>query len=285
MTGRLEGEVALVTGGGSGLGLAIVDRFVREGARVVALDRSRPRLDALVARHGDLVRGVEGDVRSLADNAAAVAVAEAAFGKLDCAIGNAGVWDYSTSLVDLPEDRLDAAFDELFQINVKGCLLLAKAAVPALVRSEGSMIFTLSNAAFYPGGGGPLYTATKHAVLGLVRQLAYELAPAVRVNGVAPGGIATDLRGPASLGMAERSIDSLRMAESAHRYVPIGRLPTAEEYAGPYVMFASRTDGAAATGAVLNADGGLGVRGIGGASSGATLKARFAAEGTGQPCR
>jgi cis-2,3-dihydrobiphenyl-2,3-diol dehydrogenase len=269
--------VALITGGGSGLGLAIVDRFVAEGARVVLLDRSRSRLDEAAARHQARVRGVEGDVRSLAANARAVAEAEAAFGKLDCAIGNAGVWDYSTALVDLPDDSIDAAFDEVFQVNVKGCLLLAKAAAPALVRSEGSLIFTISNAGFYPGGGGPLYTASKHALVGLVRQLAYELAPSVRVNAVAPGGIDTDLRGPAALGMAERSIATLKMGESAHHYSPIGRLPTAAEYAGPYVMFASRRDGAAATGAVLNADGGLGVRGIAGVRGGGALKERFAA--------
>jgi cis-2,3-dihydrobiphenyl-2,3-diol dehydrogenase len=285
MAGRLEGEVALVTGGASGLGLAIVDRFVAEGARVVVLDRSRPRLDEVSARHGERVRGVEGDVRSLEASARAVAAAEQAFGKLDCAIGNAGVWDYSTALVDLPDDRIDAAFDEVFQVNVKGCLLLAKAATPALVRSEGSLIFTISNAGFYPGGGGPLYTASKHALVGLVRQLAYELAPVVRVNAVAPGGIDTDLRGPAALGMAERSIASLKMGESAHHYAPIGRLPTAAEYAGPYVMFASRRDGAAATGAVLNADGGIGVRGIAGVRGGAGLKARFAAAGEDRPCR
>lgn len=282
---RLAGQTALVTGGASGLGRAIVERFIAEGARVAVLDRSAERLEALACDHPDAVLGCLGDVRSLGDNKAAVERCCAAFGKLDCAIGNAGLWDYSTALVDLPEDRIDAAFDEIFQVNVKGYLLLAKAAAPALVRSAGSMIFTISNAGFYPGGGGPLYTASKHALVGLVRQLAYELAPVVRVNAVAPGGIDTDLRGPAALGMAERSIASLKMGESAHHYAPIGRLPTAAEYAGPYVMFASRRDGAAATGAVLNADGGIGVRGIAGVRGGGGLKARFAAAGEDQPCR
>ena len=110
------------------------------------------RIAALEAAHGDRVRGVAGDVRSLADNQAAVSAAEQAFGALDCAIGNAGVWDYSTALVDLPDGVIDAAFDELFSVNVKGYLLLAKAAAPALVRSEGALLFTVSNAGFYPGG-------------------------------------------------------------------------------------------------------------------------------------
>jgi len=276
--GRLDGQTALVTGGASGLGRAVVDRFIAEGARVGVLDRSAERLKALEADHPEASVGCLGDVRSLGDNKAAVDRCCEAFGKLDCAIGNAGLWDYSMALVDLPEDRIDAAFDEIFQVNVKGYLLLAKAAAPALVRSEGSMIFTISNAGFYPSGGGPLYTATKHAAVGLVRELAYELAPYVRVNGVAPGGIHTDLRGLRALDMGDRSVASLDMGASAHQWVPIGRLPTPEEYAGAYVMFASRTDGAPATGAVLNHDGGLGVRGFGRTSGGAGLKERFAEE-------
>jgi cis-2,3-dihydrobiphenyl-2,3-diol dehydrogenase len=277
MSGRLEGEIALVTGGGSGLGRAIVDRFIAEGARVVVLDLSAARLKEVEAAHGEALAAVLGDVRSIDDNTRAVAVAESRFGKLDCAIGNAGVWDYSTALVDLPDDGIDAAFDELFHINVKGYLLLAKAATPALVRSGGSLLFSVSNAGFYVSGGGPLYTASKHAVVGMIRQLAYELAPAVRVNGVAPGGIDTDLRGLAALGMAGRSISTLKMAETAHAYVPIGRLPTAADYAGAYVFFATRSDAGPATGAILNHDGGLGVRGFGQTRGGDDLKARFAA--------
>jgi cis-2,3-dihydrobiphenyl-2,3-diol dehydrogenase len=278
MTGRLDGQAILITGGASGLGRAIVDRFVEEGARVAVLDRSAERLEVLSADHGERVVAVRGDVRSLADNLAAVRAALSAFGKLDCAIGNAGVWDYSVPLVDLPDAAIDAAFDELFQVNVKGYLLLAKAAAPALVRSDGALLFTVSNAGFYPGGGGPLYTASKHAVVGLIRQLAHELAPYVRVNGVAPGGIDTDLRGLEALGMAGRSVSSLRMPETADRYVPIGRLPTAREYTGAYVFFATRGDTVPATGAVLNYDGGLGVRGFAGPSGGRGLKERFAQE-------
>jgi len=273
--GRLDGQVALVTGGASGLGRAIVERFVAEGAQVAVLDKSAERLDELGARLGDRIVGVRGDVRSLTDNEAAVARCVAAFGKLDCAIGNAGVWDYSIPLVDLPANAIDAAFDELFHVNVKGYLLLAKAAAPALVQSEGALLFTISNAGFYPAGGGPLYTATKHAAVGLVRQLAYELAPYVRVNGVAPGAIHTDLRGPQALGLAERSIATLEMGKHADQWLPIGRMPTPEEYAGAYLFFATRGDAAPATGSVLNFDGGIGVRGFAAPSGGRDLKDRF----------
>ena len=273
--GRLDGQVALITGGASGLGRAIVDRFIAEGARVGVLDRSRERLDQLKSDHGDSVCCVTGDVRSFADNEAAVRDCVSAFGSLDCAIGNAGIWDYSVPLVDLPPENIDEAFDELFQVNVKGYMLLAKAALPALVRSQGSLIFTISNAGFYPDGGGPLYTATKHAVVGLVRQLAYEFSPSVRVNGVAPGGIGTDLRGPASLGMAERSIESIDLPKMAGPILPIGRLPTPEEYTGAYVFFATRGDTVPATGSLLNYDGGIGIRGFGGPAGGRGLAERF----------
>jgi cis-2,3-dihydrobiphenyl-2,3-diol dehydrogenase len=270
--GALDGQSVLITGGASGLGRAVVERFLEEGARIAVLDKTPERLADLAAR----VEVVGGDVRSLADNQRAVDAAVARFGKLDCAIGNAGIWDYSVSLDALAPDQIDAAFDEVFHINVKGCLNLAKAALPALVRSSGSVIFTVSNAGFDPSGGGPLYTASKHALVGLIRQLAYELAPTVRVNGVAPGPIETDLRGPASLGMAERAISSVRLSEVAAPNVPLGKVPATADYAGGYVFLASRRDARPATGSVLNLDSGIGARGIGRIAGGTRLAAKYA---------
>jgi NAD(P)-dependent dehydrogenase (short-subunit alcohol dehydrogenase family) len=276
--GALADEVVLITGGASGLGLAIVDRFVEEGARLVALDRSADRLAEVAGRFGDRIAVVAGDVRSIADNDRAVAACVERFGKLDCAIGNAGIWDYSVSLDALPAERIDAAFDELFHINVKGYLNLAKAALPALVRSSGALVFTVSNAGFDPAGGGPLYTASKHAVVGLIRQLAFELAPAVRVNGVAPGPIETDLRGPAALGQADRSIGSINLSAGAGSSVPLGRVPATSDYAGGYVFLASRRDSRPATGGVVSLDTGIAVRGIGRTSAGGGLAAKYGAE-------
>lgn len=271
----LEGEVVLITGGASGLGRAIVDRFLEEGARLVVLDRSAERLGELQSAHAEKVLGVLGDVRSIADNQRAVERCLTEFKRLDCAIGNAGIWDYSVSLDALPAENIDTAFDEMFRINVKGYLNLAKAALPALVRSRGSLIFTVSNAGFDPAGGGPLYTASKHAVVGLIRQLAFELAPAVRVNGVAPGPIETDLRGPEALGMAERSISSVKLSSLAAPNVPLGRVPGIAEYAGGYVFLASRRDSRPATGGVVSLDTGIAVRGIGRASGGGDLLAKY----------
>lgn len=259
---KLKEEVILITGGACGLGHALVERFVAEGAKVAVLDKCADRLQQLESDHGEDVVCIVGDVRSMEDQKLAASRCIAKFGRIDTLIPNAAIWDYNTALVDLPEDSIDKAFDEVFQINVKGYILAVKACLPALVASRGSVICTISNAGFYPNGGGPLYTATKHAVVGLVRELAFELAPYVRVNGVGVGGINTDLRGPCSLGMSEQSISNVPLAELLQDVLPIGRLPDAEEYTGAYVFFATRGDSAPATGALLNYDGGMGVRGL-----------------------
>ncbi len=149
--GQLEGEVALVTGGGSGLGRAVVERFVEEGARVGILEKSQEKAEAVTKALGDKVVAVQGDVTIAADNQRAVDETVKAFGKLDCLVGNAGVWDFNVNVADVPLETLATAFDELFGVNVKGYVLAARAAVPALRATNGSMIFTVSNVGFYPG--------------------------------------------------------------------------------------------------------------------------------------
>lgn len=278
---RLKGEVALVTGGCAGLGRAIVDRFVSEGAYVTVLDRSPDGLAALKEAHGDAVAAIEGDVRFLDSNREAAARCVEHFGKLDCLIANAGVWDYSTALVDIPDDRIAEAFDEMFSINVKGYLLAAKSCLSALYDSKGSMIFTVSNAGFYPAGGGALYTGAKHAVVGIVKQLAYELGPYIRVNGIAPGGLGgTDLRGLKSLNLQDTSISTVPLADMLAGVLPTGRMATASESTGAYVFFATRAETVPLTGSILNFDGGMGVRGFTEANRGSLLDEHFAPKET-----
>ncbi|CAD6529338.1 3-phenylpropionate-dihydrodiol/cinnamic acid-dihydrodiol dehydrogenase [Paraburkholderia hiiakae] len=268
----LDNEVALITGGGSGLGLALVERFLEEGAHVAVLERSAEKVAALRERFGaQRVVAVQGDVTSYADNERAVSAAVDAFGKLDTFIGNAAIWDHASSLVDLSPAQLDSGYEELFSINVKGYLLGAKAAARALIASEGSMIFTLSNSSFYPGGGGPLYTASKHAAVGIIRQLAYELAPKVRVNGVGPCGMASDLRGPVSLGQQDLRIMDSRSPEAIASILPLQFFPQPAEFTGPYVMLASRPNNRVLSGVMINADAGLGIRGIRHAAGGLNL--------------
>ena len=261
--GWLEDDVAIVTGAGSGLGRARVDRFVAEGARVVAFDRSADRVAAVEAAHGTATAGVVGDVTAAADNARAVEVALERFGRLDTFVANAGMFDYGAGLMDTPVEALEKAFDELFAVNVKAYLLGARAAAPALLRSRGSLLMTASMSSTHAGIGGVVYTASKHAVVGLVRQLAYELAPEIRVNAVAPGFMATDIRGPQALGLQEQTPSSVPGLEQiARAAAPLGFLPRPEDYAGHYVQLASRRNAAATTGVVVACDGGLDVRGL-----------------------
>jgi NAD(P)-dependent dehydrogenase (short-subunit alcohol dehydrogenase family) len=261
--GWLEGDVALITGAGSGLGRALVDRFVAEGARVLAFDRSAERVAAVEAAHEGMVVGGTGDVTVPEDNARAVARALEAFERLDTFVGNAGLFDYGMRLADTSVEALSRGFDELFGVNVKGCLLGVKAAMDALSEVSGSVVLTASLASRNAGVGGSVYTASKHAVVGLVEQLALELAPRVRVNGVAPGFMRTDIRGPQALGLAERTPDSLPdLDEMARALLPLQFLPEPADYTGHYVQLASRANAAATTGVVVECDSGFSVRGM-----------------------
>lgn len=257
----LAKQAALVTGGGSGLGHAIVTRFIEEGARVGVLEISPAKADALRVEFGNHVAVTTGDATAYGDNEAAVETTLATFGALDCFIANAGLWDFDTGLDALPADAISPAFDQLFSLNVKAGILGAKAAYPHLRASRGTMIFTLSNAALYPGGGGPLYTASKHALVGVVRQLAYELAPEVRVNGVAPSGMGTDLRGPSALGQSNTAYGKQDADNEMIGWSPLRIAPRPQDYAGHYVLLASRRDAGVVTGSVHACDAGGSVRG------------------------
>src|SRR5215471_632556 len=120
--GWLDGQVALVTGGGSGIGHAVVARFIEEGARVGVMERVAIRAEQLRREFGDAVIGIAGDVTRIEDNRRAVAETIAAFGRLDIFVGNAGVFDVYASFADLSDDKLNQAYDELFAVNVKGCI-------------------------------------------------------------------------------------------------------------------------------------------------------------------
>jgi NAD(P)-dependent dehydrogenase (short-subunit alcohol dehydrogenase family) len=259
--GRLDGQVALITGGGSGIGRAVVARFVEEGARVGVMERVPDRVEALRSQFGAAVAAISGDVSELGDNKRAVAETVSAFGQLDVFIGNAGVFDVYASFADLAEDDLTRAYEELFGVNVKGCIFGARAALPELRKTAGSMIFTASVAGLNSGGGGALYTASKHAVVGLIRELAVELAPDIRVNGVAPGGTMTDLRGLAALGNDDRSQfanPSIQERLRAGNPLHLALLP--DDLAGAYVFLASRRDAKGITGTILTVDAGAMLR-------------------------
>lgn len=279
-SGWLQGDVALVTGGGSGIGRALAYRFLREGARgVVIFGREQERLSETVAQAGefaDKILPIQGDVRSIADLESAVAQTMDTLGSLDVLIPNAGIWDLNRAVHSLPASDLADMYDEVFSVNVKGYLLTVAAAWPALVESRGNIVMTLSNSSFYAAGGGAVYTASKFAARGLVTQLAYELAPKVRVNGVAIGALRTDLRGPEAIGMRDWSIEQAFAKRDSspgpNMWLPLHHASTnPDDSTGPFVLLASRQNADGITGTIINADGGIGVRGFKTAAGGDEL--------------
>jgi NAD(P)-dependent dehydrogenase (short-subunit alcohol dehydrogenase family) len=257
----LDGRRALVVGAGSGIGRAVTGAFRAEGARVAVLEKDHAKCASLEAALPD-VPVVEGDATTHEANERAVAATVAAFGGLDVLVSCVGVFDFYTGLADIDPDRLDAAFDEIYAVNVKAQMHAVQVALPHLRAANGSVVLTESTSAYYPGRGGALYVSSKFAVRGLVTTLAHELAPRVRVNGVAPGGtLNTDLRGLASLGMSGRRLDDTpgRAEELAGR-VPLRVALSGEDHAWSYVFFASeRSRGI--TGGVLHPDGGMSIKG------------------------
>lgn len=260
MTGVLAGKVVVCTGGGSGIGRAAVDAFVAAGARVAVLERDPAKCDALSAL-GDSVAAIAGDATAAADNERLVGAALERWGRIDAVVTFVGVFDLYTPLADIPDDRFAAAFDEIFTLNVRSPLLTARAALPALRSTKGSIVFTLSSSSYYAGRGGALYVSSKFALRGAVIQLARELAPDVRVNGVAPGGtVGTDLRGPRSLGLDDHRLDDRPgRVEQLQERTPLHIALTGADHAASYVFLLS-DQARGMTGEVLRSDGGLGVR-------------------------
>jgi NAD(P)-dependent dehydrogenase (short-subunit alcohol dehydrogenase family) len=257
--GWLDGKSALLVGAGSGIGRATADAFLAEGARVTALELDTAKCAAL---ERDGMRAVRGDATVRADVERALRDTLDAHGGLDTLAVFVGLFDYYRPLRDIPADRLEPAFDEMLHTNVLSSMICTQVALPALAERRGSIALTLSTSAYYPGRGGPLYVASKFALRGLVLALAHELAPEVRVNGVAPGGtLATDLRGLRSLDLHDRALgDGAGRAEELAARTPLAVALDGGDHAGAYVYLSS-DHARGVTGEILRSDGGIGARG------------------------
>lgn len=260
MSGWLDGRRALVVGAGSGIGRSVVDAFVGEGARVAVLEKDKAKCETLAGEQPD-VPVVAGDATTREANERAVHAVVEAFGGLDVLVSCVGVFDFYRGIEELDASDIDAAFDEMFCVNVKSYVHSVKAALPSLQAANGSIVLTESTSAYHPGRGGVLYVSSKFAVRGLVTTLAHELAPRVRVNGVAPGGtLNTDLRGLDSLGLAAQRLDDAPdRAESLAARTPLQVALSGADHAWSYVFLASdRSRGI--TGGVVHPDGGIGTK-------------------------
>ena len=252
---RLAGNRALIIGAGSGIGRGVFDAFVAEGATVGALEIDALKCEKLgEASAGPVVRG---DATSADDNEAAVTAMLDAFGGIDTLVSCVGLFDFYLGLEALPPEALDDAFAEVMDVNVRSMLLAVRAGIEPLRASQGSVILTGSTSSFVPGRGGILYVASKFAVRGCVVSLAHELAPDIRVNGVAPGGThSTDLRGLRSLGLSDRSLGSEPdRVESIRQRSPLGVALGPADHAECYVFLASEAS-RGMTGRFIHSDGG-----------------------------
>lgn len=241
----MDEQVALITGASRGIGLAIAHRLHEAGARVVLTSRKRENLDeaeATFANDRDRVHAVVGHVGRSEDADRVVAEAVAHFGRLDVLVNNAGTNPYFGPLLDID----DARMQKTYEINQAGVLYHARAAWHAWQREHGGVQLNIASI----GGLGPepgigWYNVTKSAVVHLTKQLAFELAPMVRVNAIAPGLVRTELA---------RGLWEEHEAEVAS-HIPLSRLGEPDDVASIALMLVSSAS-SWMTGQVVVVDGG-----------------------------
>lgn len=260
---ELAGRVMLLTGAATGIGAALSAGLRALGCHVVELDRV-----PLDAADDDALAGsrhrVVGDVTDPDANVEAVRLALREFGALDGFIGNAGVHDGGVRVQDADPARLRDLTRTVLDVNVVGYVVGACAAAEAVTQAGGVMVFTLSDASYVVSGNGAgvAYAASKHAALGVVRSLAAQLAPAVRVNAVAPGGVVTPLSRVISDGGAlERQQVYENVADSVaeiRALNPLRTILTPDELV-PHYLYLLTTQSTGLTGHVVRPDGGLAI--------------------------
>jgi NAD(P)-dependent dehydrogenase (short-subunit alcohol dehydrogenase family) len=246
MSGKLEGKVAVITGGNSGIGLATAKRFVAEGAYVFITGRRQQELDAAVKEIGNNVTGVQGDVARLADLDKLYAAVKAKTGRIDILFANAGIAELAP-LAEVTEEQ----FDRMFDINVKGLFFTVQRALP-MIPNGGSIILNASIVASKGNPASSVYSATKAAVRSFARTWTMDLKERkIRVNAVSPGPIRT----PAYDRLAASGPAGKQMLESIVNRVPMGRFGEPDEIARAAVFLAS-DDSTFVTGTELFVDGG-----------------------------
>jgi NAD(P)-dependent dehydrogenase (short-subunit alcohol dehydrogenase family) len=245
--GKLEGKVAVITGGNSGMGLATAQRFVAEGAYVFITGRRQAELDKAVKQIGRNVTGVRGDVSNLADLDRLYATVKEKKGVIDVLFANAGIGSFAP-IGSITEEH----FDGIFGINVRGLLFSVQKALP-LFQDGGSIILNASVASIGGMEGASVYSASKAAVRSFARGWTNDLkGRKIRVNTLSPGPIDTPL--------FEKAGNSKEEAEAFKSYVvgrvPLGRIGTSDEIAN-VALFLASDDSSFVTGIELFVDGGM----------------------------
>lgn len=249
MDGKLKGKVAVITGAGSGMGRAASILFAQEGAKVVAVDyvgETAEETVRMIKEKGGEAVAVKADVSHWEDVNKAVETAVQQYGKLDIMVNNAGVFDSFKFCLDTDE----ALWERIININLKGVFFGCKRAIQQFLSqgNGGVIVNTASVAGLGAMAGGTAYTASKHGVVGLTKQIACEYATqGIRVNAVCPGGIAT--------GMTKDLMSDPQTDQMIKMTTPMGRWGEPEEIADAMLFLAS-DDSKYITGETLRVDGG-----------------------------
>ncbi len=245
--GKLDGKVAVITGGNSGIGLATAQAFVDQGARVAIMGRDPATLAAALEQLGDGAIGIQGDVRNLGDLDRLYASVRDQLEAIDVLFVNAGVANFRPF-----EDVDEADFDVQFDVNVKGAYFAVQKSLP-LLRDGAAIILTTSISNQLGDPNTSVYSATKAALRSLARTLSAELVGrGIRVNAISPGPIDTPIFG--RLGLPQDALDE--MAQGLAERVPMKRMGAADEIAKAVVFLASN-DSSFVLGHELVVDGGL----------------------------
>jgi NAD(P)-dependent dehydrogenase (short-subunit alcohol dehydrogenase family) len=227
---KLEGKVAVITGGSSGIGLATAKRFVAEGAYVYITGRRKPELDAAVQQIGNHITGVQGDVSNLADLDRLYATVQQQHDHIDIVFANAGL-GRSAPLGEISE----ASFDQVFAVNVKGLLFTVQKALPFL-REGGSIVLTASSTTRKVGPAMSVYAASNAAIRSFARSWTLDLKGRnIRVNAVSPGPTVT----PGISRMAQTEEQRQQLFAAFAATVPLGRMADPDEIAKAVVFLAS----------------------------------------------
>jgi NAD(P)-dependent dehydrogenase (short-subunit alcohol dehydrogenase family) len=247
---RLEGKIAVITGGNSGIGLATAQRFVQEGAYVFITGRRQSELDKAVNQIGKSnVIGLHGDVSNLAELDRLYDTVKQQKGRIDILFANAGVADVAP-LGSITEFH----FDKIFSVNLKGLLFTVQKAVP-LFQDGGSIILTASVGGSKGFEGVSAYSATKAAVRSFARSWTVDLKHRkIRVNAVSPGMISTPMLSGQGMGLSEEQVEQFKT--NILNTVPLRRVGNPEEVAKA-VAFLASDDSSYITGIELFVDGGL----------------------------
>ncbi|MBU9673734.1 SDR family oxidoreductase [Planococcus sp. CP5-4] len=257
MNRKLEGKVAVITGAAGVLGAAIAEQFASEGAKVALVDLNQQALDKLVHRFDDRenVMGLVADVSKEHDVQQYVKQVVERWGRIDIFMNNAGIIGKTAFLTE----QTTADFDAMMNLNVRGVFLGLKYVLPVMTAQQyGSIINTSSVSGLMGSSGNSLYSAAKHAVVGLTKTAALEVAKdSVRVNSIHPAPLTSSM-----METIEQSInkgDPARVRQTISSRIPLGRYGQAEEVA-KLVMFLASDDSSFITGSQYRIDGGMGAR-------------------------